>query len=69
MAALNGVVFDAYGTLFDVHSIGRRAEELFPQMARPFRPSGVTNRLNTPGSCPCPTPHRGAVATTSPFGT
>ncbi len=32
MAALNGVVFDAYGTLFDVHSIGRRAEELFPQM-------------------------------------
>jgi 2-haloacid dehalogenase len=32
MATLNGVVFDAYGTLFDVHSIARRAEELFPQM-------------------------------------
>jgi 2-haloacid dehalogenase len=24
------VVFDAYGTLFDVHSIARRAEELYP---------------------------------------
>src|SRR5690349_23455736 len=24
------VVFDAYGTLFNVHSIARRAEELYP---------------------------------------
>lgn len=28
--SVQGVVFDAYGTLFDVHSIGKRAEQLFP---------------------------------------
>jgi 2-haloacid dehalogenase len=26
-----GILFDAYGTLFDVHSVGSLAEELFPQ--------------------------------------
>lgn len=30
MAGLRGVVFDAYGTLFDVHSIAKRAEQRFP---------------------------------------
>lgn len=30
--SIRGVVFDAYGTLFDVYSIGRKAEELFPGM-------------------------------------
>jgi 2-haloacid dehalogenase len=28
--AIKAVAFDAYGTLFDVYSIGRLAEELFP---------------------------------------
>lgn len=32
MAEIRGVVFDAYGTLFDVYSIGRKAEQLFPGM-------------------------------------
>ncbi len=32
MTALRGVVFDAYGTLFDVYSIARRAEQRFPGM-------------------------------------
>ena len=32
MAALRGVVFDAYGTLFDVYSIAKRAEQRFPGM-------------------------------------
>lgn len=32
MAVIRGVVFDAYGTLFDVYSIGRKAEQLFPGM-------------------------------------
>lgn len=27
---LQGIVFDAYGTLFDVYSIGQEAERLFP---------------------------------------
>jgi len=27
---VSALVFDAYGTLFDVHSVGRRAEALFP---------------------------------------
>jgi len=27
---ISALVFDAYGTLFDVHSVGRLAEELFP---------------------------------------
>ena len=27
---ISALVFDAYGTIFDVHSVARRAEELFP---------------------------------------
>src|ERR1700741_4182413 len=27
---LSALVFDAYGTIFDVHSVGRLAESLFP---------------------------------------
>ena len=27
---LKAVLFDAYGTLFDVHSVGLLAEQLFP---------------------------------------
>src|SRR6185312_8636588 len=27
---ISALVFDAYGTLFDVHSVARRAEALFP---------------------------------------
>jgi len=32
MADFRGVVFDAYGTLFDVYSIAKRAEQRFPGM-------------------------------------
>lgn len=32
MSNIQGVVFDAYGTLFDVYSIGSEAEQLFPGM-------------------------------------
>ena len=31
MTTLRGLAFDAYGTLFDVHSIARLAEEIFPK--------------------------------------
>lgn len=34
MAVLRGAVFDAYGTLFDVHSIAKRADQLFPGAGR-----------------------------------
>ncbi len=30
MAALDALVFDAYGTLYDVHSVATKAESLFP---------------------------------------
>jgi 2-haloacid dehalogenase len=30
MSKIRGLVFDAYGTLFDVHSIGRLAESMYP---------------------------------------
>ena len=30
MKQLSALVFDAYGTIFDVHSVTRRADELFP---------------------------------------
>ncbi len=49
---LQGVVFDAYGTLFDVYSIAALAESLFPgkgaQIARQWRTSQVDyTRLRT----------------------
>ena len=30
MKEISALVLDAYGTLFDVHSVTRRADELFP---------------------------------------
>lgn len=30
MTSIRAVVFDAYGTLFDVYSVAARAEQLFP---------------------------------------
>jgi 2-haloacid dehalogenase len=30
MTRIRGLVFDAYGTLFDVHSIGKLAESMYP---------------------------------------
>ena len=30
MNRIRGLVFDAYGTLFDVHSIGKLAESIYP---------------------------------------
>ena len=39
MPKIEAVVFDAYGTLFDVHSVIRRGEELFPGQRRRTQPS------------------------------
>lgn len=69
MAALNGVVFDAYGTLFDVHSIGRRAEELFPQMGAAISTLWRDKQIEYSRLVSLSDPSPGAVATTSPFGT
>ncbi|RKH10185.1 HAD family hydrolase, partial [Corallococcus sp. CA041A] len=30
MKAIKGVVFDLYGTLFDVHSVAGRCSDLYP---------------------------------------
>lgn len=41
------VVFDAYGTLFDVHSVAALAESLFPGKAMLCLTSGETSKSNT----------------------
>ena len=44
------VLFDVYGTLFDVYSVSQRLEELFSgQGARVASRCGATSRLNTRG--------------------
>jgi hypothetical protein len=47
---VRAVLFDAYGTLFDVYSIGVAAERRFPASASGSPSSGATSRSNTPGS-------------------
>jgi 2-haloacid dehalogenase len=42
------VLFDAYGTLFDVYSVGLLAEQLFPGQGSAWPRSGATSRSNTP---------------------
>ena len=39
MPKIEAVVFDAYGTLFDVHSVIRRCDELFPGKGRRAQPA------------------------------
>ena len=39
------LVFDAYGTLFDVHSVAQRAEELFPGQGRAISAAWRTKQL------------------------
>lgn len=68
MATLSGVVFDAYGTLFDVHSIARRAEELFPQMGSAISTLWRDKQIEYSRLVSLSDPSRQAVATTSPFG-
>ena len=43
------VLFDAYGTLFDVYSVGLLAEQLFPGRGERLACCGATSRSNTPG--------------------
>ena len=37
---ISALVFDAYGTLFDVHSVTRLADSLFPGRGAESRPGG-----------------------------
>jgi len=46
---IKAVVFDAYGTLFDVYSIQTLAEQFYPGSGADIAVNGVTNKLNTPG--------------------
>ena len=39
MNKIRAVVFDAYGTLFDVYSVTARAEQLFPGKGDIYHPS------------------------------
>jgi len=44
-AEVPALVFDAYGTLFDVHSVAQRAEELFPGQGRAISAAWRTKQL------------------------
>lgn len=44
-AEVPALVFDAYGTLFDVHSVAERAEELFPGQGRAISAAWRTKQL------------------------
>lgn len=68
MTDIRGVVFDAYGTLFDVYSIGHKAEQLFPVQGLRYRLCGETSRLSTLGSCHYPILHHMEAAFTNLFG-
>jgi len=46
---IKAVVFDAYGTLFDVYSIQVLAEELYPKHGADIAVNGVISRLSTRG--------------------
>jgi hypothetical protein len=45
------VLFDAYGTLFDVYSVGLLAEQLFPGHGDGWPSSGATSRSSTRAWC------------------
>jgi FMN phosphatase YigB (HAD superfamily) len=46
---IKAVVFDAYGTLYDIQSVGAVADEAFPVTARSSHRSGARSSLNTAG--------------------
>ena len=46
---VDALVFDAYGTLFDVHSVTALAEAMAPAEARRCHSCGVPNSWNTRG--------------------
>jgi FMN phosphatase YigB (HAD superfamily) len=46
-SSIRVVVFDAYGTLFDVYSIGALAEKIYPAKARRCRCCGATSKSST----------------------
>lgn len=45
MKHLTAIVFDAYGTLFDVHSVSEKSEELFPTRGRQISELWRTKQL------------------------
>jgi FMN phosphatase YigB (HAD superfamily) len=46
---IKAVVFDAYGTLYDVQSVADVTEQAFPAMARSSRKSGASSSSNIAG--------------------
>ena len=48
---LEVVVFDAYGTLFDVYSVGHLADTLYPGQGGRLPRSGATSSWNTAAWC------------------
>ena len=46
---INAVVFDAYGTLYDVQSVAAVTEDVFPAMARSSPRSGASSSSNIAG--------------------
>ena len=48
--AAEAMVFDAYGTLYDVHSVAARCEAFWPEKARSSRSSGARSSSSTRGS-------------------
>jgi FMN phosphatase YigB (HAD superfamily) len=49
---ISALVFDAYGTLFDVHSVSRLAESLYPGKGARSPPRGAASSSSTRGSAP-----------------
>ncbi|HEV3240792.1 MAG TPA: hypothetical protein VG429_10345 [Casimicrobiaceae bacterium] len=47
--AVDALVFDAYGTLFDVQSVATLAERLFPGHGAALRSCGAASNSSTPG--------------------
>jgi hypothetical protein len=47
----SAILFDAYGTLFDVNSLASLAEELYPGRGAALAAHGATNKWSTRG-CP-----------------
>ena len=49
---IKALVFDAYGTLFDVHSVMARCEEVFPGHGSDLTAFGARSNSNTLGCGP-----------------
>ena len=46
---IKGLIFDAYGTLYDVHSVQAKTEELFAGRRRSDHAGLAAQTLNIPG--------------------